>query len=69
MKFDIFADTPAAHAAHLPHAVIIGGRASGVLLAAHLLRDPDAPLRVTVIEGRQCWAVVSSIPPAIRAIC
>lgn len=32
--------------------IIIGGGASGVLLAAHLLRDPDADLRVTLIEKR-----------------
>ncbi|MCW5721843.1 MAG: FAD/NAD(P)-binding protein [Devosia sp.] len=30
--------------------VIIGGGASGVLLAAHLLRDPDPDLRVTLLE-------------------
>src|SRR5690606_29811517 len=30
--------------------VIIGGGASGVLLAAHLLRNPDPDLRVTVLE-------------------
>ena len=29
---------------------IIGGGASGVLLAAHLLRDPDADVRVTLVE-------------------
>lgn len=32
--------------------VIVGGGASGVILAAHLLRDPDAPVRVTIIERR-----------------
>ncbi|ODT82720.1 MAG: hypothetical protein ABS76_06570 [Pelagibacterium sp. SCN 64-44] len=32
--------------------IIIGGGASGVLLAAHLLRDPDPALRVTLIEKR-----------------
>lgn len=31
---------------------IIGGGASGVLLAAHLLRDPDADIRVTLLERR-----------------
>ena len=31
---------------------IIGGGASGVLLAAHLLRDPDAGIRVTLLERR-----------------
>jgi uncharacterized NAD(P)/FAD-binding protein YdhS len=30
--------------------VIIGGGASGVLLAAHLLRNPDPDLRVTLLE-------------------
>lgn len=30
--------------------IIIGGGASGVLLAAHLLRDPDPDLRVTLLE-------------------
>lgn len=30
--------------------IIIGGGASGVLLAAHLLRNPDPDLRVTLIE-------------------
>lgn len=32
--------------------VIVGGGASGVLLAAHLLRDPTMDLRVTLIEKR-----------------
>jgi len=32
--------------------IIIGGGASGVLLAAHLLRDQDIDLRVTLIEKR-----------------
>jgi len=32
--------------------IIIGGGASGVLLATHLLRDPDADIRVTLIEKR-----------------
>ncbi|MCR6670182.1 FAD/NAD(P)-binding protein [Devosia ginsengisoli] len=31
---------------------IIGGGASGVLLAAHLLRDPDADIAVTLLERR-----------------
>ncbi|KQT44779.1 FAD-dependent oxidoreductase [Devosia sp. Leaf420] len=30
--------------------IIIGGGASGVLLAAHLLRNPDPDLRVTLVE-------------------
>lgn len=55
-----------AHAAHLPHVVIIGGGASGVLLAAHLLRARDAALRVTVIEGRHmlgCGVAYSTSDP------
>lgn len=32
--------------------VIVGGGASGVLLACHLLRDPNVPLAVTLIERR-----------------
>jgi uncharacterized NAD(P)/FAD-binding protein YdhS len=32
--------------------IIVGGGASGVLLAIHLLRDKDADLRVTLIEKR-----------------
>src|SRR5262245_2605168 len=32
--------------------LIIGGGASGVLLAAHLLRTPQTPLIVTLIEQR-----------------
>jgi len=32
--------------------IIVGGGASGVLLAAHLLRDPAMDLRVTLIEKR-----------------
>lgn len=43
------AERPANHAA--PHILIIGGGASGVLMALHLLRQPTAP-RVTVIEPR-----------------
>ena len=35
-----------------PSVTIIGGGASGVLLAAHLLRDPDTDIRVTLIERR-----------------
>ncbi len=35
-----------------PHILIVGGGASGVLLAAHLLRDPAADIRVTLIEKR-----------------
>ena len=35
-----------------PHVVIIGGGASGVLMAAHLLRDSRGHAQVTIIEGR-----------------
>jgi uncharacterized NAD(P)/FAD-binding protein YdhS len=35
--------------------IIVGGGASGVLLAAHLLRDPDADIRVTLIEKRRAF--------------
>lgn len=35
-----------------PHVVVIGGGASGVLMAAHLLRDAPGRARVTIIEGR-----------------
>ena len=35
-----------------PHVVIIGGGASGVLMAAHLLRAPQGQAQVTIIEGR-----------------
>ena len=35
-----------------PSVTIIGGGASGVLLAAHLLRDPNTDIRVTLIERR-----------------
>lgn len=35
-----------------PHVVVIGGGASGVLMAAHLLRDGQAPAQVTIIEDR-----------------
>jgi uncharacterized NAD(P)/FAD-binding protein YdhS len=38
--------------AEAKHVVIVGGGASGVLLACHLLRDEDAKLRVTLIEKR-----------------
>src|SRR5260370_26992104 len=33
--------------------VVVGGGASGVLLAAHLLRDSSADVRVTLIEKRE----------------
>jgi uncharacterized NAD(P)/FAD-binding protein YdhS len=35
--------------------IIVGGGASGVLLAAHLLQDADADLRVTLIEKRAAF--------------
>lgn len=35
-----------------PSVTIIGGGASGVLLAAHLLRDPETEIRVTLLERR-----------------
>jgi uncharacterized NAD(P)/FAD-binding protein YdhS len=35
-----------------PSVTIIGGGASGVLIAAHLLRNPDTDIRVTLIERR-----------------
>lgn len=35
--------------------IIIGGGASGVLLAAHLLDNPDADIRVTLIEKRAAF--------------
>lgn len=35
-----------------PSVTIVGGGASGVLLAAHLLRNPDTDIRVTLIERR-----------------
>jgi uncharacterized NAD(P)/FAD-binding protein YdhS len=35
--------------------IIVGGGASGVLLAAHLLSDPEADIRVTLIEKRQVF--------------
>lgn len=34
------------------HVIIVGGGASGVILAAHLLRDADSRLRVTIVERR-----------------
>ena len=35
------------------HIIIVGGGASGVLLACHLLRDPNNAISVTLIEKRQ----------------
>ncbi|KQT60504.1 MULTISPECIES: FAD/NAD(P)-binding protein [unclassified Aureimonas] len=34
------------------HVIVIGGGASGVILAAHLLRGTDSRLRVTIVERR-----------------
>lgn len=48
------------------HVVIIGGGASGVLMAAHLLRDPKGKARVTIIEGRHmlgCGIAYSTSDP------
>ncbi|MFD1911187.1 FAD/NAD(P)-binding protein [Halodurantibacterium flavum] len=52
MKIDLFPSQSVPRIIHLPHVAIIGGGASGVLLAAHLLHNPAAALRVTVIEGQ-----------------
>ena len=49
-----------------PHVVIIGGGASGVLLAAHLLSRPGRDLRVTIVEGRNmlgCGVAYSTTDP------
>ena len=49
-----------------PHVVIIGGGASGVLLAAHLLSRPGRAARVTIIEGRNmlgCGVAYSTTDP------
>ena len=35
------------------HIIVVGGGASGVLLACHLLRDPNHAISVTLIEKRQ----------------
>ena len=34
------------------HIIVVGGGASGVLLACHLLRDPNNAISVTLIEKR-----------------
>jgi uncharacterized NAD(P)/FAD-binding protein YdhS len=39
-----------AHTPDFLSVVIVGGGASGVLLAAHLLRDPTSNVRVTIVE-------------------
>lgn len=49
-----------------PHAVIIGGGASGVLMAAQLLALRDSGYRVTIIEGRNmlgCGVAYSTTDP------
>ena len=49
-----------------PHVVIIGGGASGVLMAAHLLRAPQGQAQVTIIEGRHmlgCGIAYSTSDP------
>ncbi|GAB1478966.1 FAD/NAD(P)-binding protein [Paracoccaceae bacterium] len=49
-----------------PHVVIIGGGASGVLLAAHLLSQPERDMRVTIVEGRNvlgCGVAYSTTDP------
>lgn len=66
MKIDPTPITAAPRIAQLPHVIIIGGGASGVLMAAHLLRYPAAQLRVTVIEGRHmlgCGVAYSTADP------
>lgn len=35
-----------------PHVLVLGGGASGVLMAAHLLAQPEARFRVTLVEGK-----------------
>lgn len=48
------------------HVVIVGGGASGVLMASHLLRLPGQGLRVTIIEGRHmlgCGIAYSTTDP------
>jgi uncharacterized NAD(P)/FAD-binding protein YdhS len=49
-----------------PHVLIVGGGASGVLMAAHLLAQSDAQFRVTIIEGRNmlgCGVAYSTTDP------
>ena len=48
-----------------PHVLIIGGGASGVMMAAHLLSRPDTGFRVTIVEGRHmlgCGVAYSTTP-------
>lgn len=49
-----------------PHVLIVGGGASGVLMAAHLLAQSEAQFRVTIIEGRHmlgCGVAYSTTDP------
>lgn len=49
-----------------PHVLIIGGGASGVILAAQLLSRNDAAFRVTIVEGRHllgCGVAYSTTDP------
>jgi len=49
-----------------PHVLIIGGGASGVMMAAHLLSRPDTGFRVTIVEGRHmlgCGVAYSTTDP------
>lgn len=49
-----------------PHVLIVGGGASGVLMAAQLLSRPERAFRVTVIEGRNmlgCGVAYSTNDP------
>lgn len=39
-------------AKQMTHVLIVGGGASGVLMACHLLKDPFSPVRVTLFEKR-----------------
>ncbi|MBK4215386.1 FAD/NAD(P)-binding protein [Paracoccus caeni] len=48
------------------HVIVIGGGASGVLMASHLLRQEGADLRVTIVEGRHmlgCGVAYSTTDP------
>jgi hypothetical protein len=51
------------------HAIIIGGGASGVLLAYQLLQHPDADFRVTLIESAPRSDAGWPITPAIQSTC
>ncbi len=55
------------------HVIIVGGGASGVLLACHLLRDGNTNIRVTLIEKRPtvgrgtAYSTAQAGPPPQRA--